>query len=140
MSPEVRLELIALLARDEAWKAIVHIGRALLEEYYPEHIFDGSSGDSGPNYIVALREALAGFADKPDGVLLSRSIAELELSARAHNAITTYNTGHKTLGDLVKLTPGELLRLPNFGKLSLDEVEEALQKFGLSLQRSRYHR
>jgi hypothetical protein len=61
MSPEARLELIALLARDEAWKAIVHIGRVLLEEYYPEHIFD-----HGPPYIVALCEALARFDEKPD--------------------------------------------------------------------------
>lgn len=59
MDPEDRLELIALLARDEAWDAVVKIGRALLDRYYLADIFTGVSGDSGPQYVVALREALA---------------------------------------------------------------------------------
>jgi hypothetical protein len=63
MSPEARLELIALLARDEGWDAIVRIGQVLLDEYYPAHVFDGSSGDSGPQYVVALREALAALRE-----------------------------------------------------------------------------
>jgi hypothetical protein len=53
-----RLELIALLAQDKAWDAIVLIGRELLETYYPANVFDGSSGSSGSEYIVALRKAL----------------------------------------------------------------------------------
>jgi hypothetical protein len=58
MDPEERLELIALLARDEAWGAVVKIGEAILRQYYPEDIFTGGSGDTGPAYIVALRNAL----------------------------------------------------------------------------------
>lgn len=63
MDPEERLELIALLAHDRAWAAIVKIGRALLDHYYPSHIFTGESGDSGPQYVVALREALRRIED-----------------------------------------------------------------------------
>lgn len=59
MDPEDRLELIALVAKDEAWEAVVKIGRVLLAHYYPATVFDGSSGDSGPEYVVALRNALA---------------------------------------------------------------------------------
>jgi hypothetical protein len=33
MDPEQRLELIALLAKDEAWNAVVLIGRAVLDHY-----------------------------------------------------------------------------------------------------------
>jgi hypothetical protein len=58
MSPEERLELIALLAQDAGWRSLLTVGRMLLDNAYPEHIFNGSSGDSGPQYIVALREAL----------------------------------------------------------------------------------
>lgn len=58
MDPEERLELIAMLAKQEPWDAIVHIGRSLLDRYYPATVFDGSSGDPGPEYIVALRNAL----------------------------------------------------------------------------------
>ncbi len=59
MDPEERLELIALLAEDKAWDAVVAVGRALLEHYYPATVFTGSSGDAGPEYVVALRNALA---------------------------------------------------------------------------------
>ena len=58
MDPERRLELIAMLAKDKAWDAVMLIGEALLDEYYPADIFTGESGDSGPQYVVALREAL----------------------------------------------------------------------------------
>ena len=58
MDPEERLELIALLAKDRAWDAVVLIGRALPDRYYPADIFDGSSGDPGPEYVAALRKAL----------------------------------------------------------------------------------
>ena len=59
MDAEDRLELIAALAQDKAWDAVVKIGRALLDHHYPADIFTGVSGDSGPEYIVALRNALA---------------------------------------------------------------------------------
>jgi len=55
---ERRLELIALLAKDEAWNAIILIGQELLDSYYPAKIFTGTSRDSGPQYVVALRDAL----------------------------------------------------------------------------------
>jgi hypothetical protein len=58
MDPEDRLELIALLARDEAWNAVIKIGEALLDAYYPADVFTGVSGESGPVYIAALRNAL----------------------------------------------------------------------------------
>ena len=64
MNPEDRLELIALLAQNKAWAAVVLIGRALLDFYYPSDMFTGASGDSGPAYIVALREALAQIDDQ----------------------------------------------------------------------------
>lgn len=37
---------------------LLYVGRRMLEEYYPPSVFDGSSGDSGPQYVVALREAI----------------------------------------------------------------------------------
>ena len=58
MDPEDRLELIAMLAKDEAWDAVVKIGTALLDHYYPQDVFTGVSGDTGPAYVVALRRAL----------------------------------------------------------------------------------
>lgn len=58
MPPEEKLDLIAALIQDRAWDAVVVIGQALLDHYYPATVFTGSSGDSGPAYVVALRNAL----------------------------------------------------------------------------------
>jgi len=58
MDPEDRLHLIVLLAQDESWEAVVKVGQMLLDHYYPASVFDGSSSDSGPEYVVALRKAL----------------------------------------------------------------------------------
>jgi hypothetical protein len=58
MDPEDRLELIAALAKGKDWDALVMTARALLNSNYPASVFDGSSGDAGPAFIVALRAAL----------------------------------------------------------------------------------
>jgi hypothetical protein len=44
--------------RNQAWEKVLALGKRILERYYPANIFNGSSGDSGPDYIVALRNAL----------------------------------------------------------------------------------
>lgn len=59
MDAEERLDLIMLLANDKGWACVVAVGRAVLAHHYPADVFDGSSGNTGPAYIVALREALA---------------------------------------------------------------------------------
>jgi hypothetical protein len=58
MDPEDRLHLIALVAQDKAWDAVVKVGQVILDCYYPPDVFTGASGDPGPEYIVCLREAL----------------------------------------------------------------------------------
>lgn len=40
----------------------------------------------------------------------------------------------ETVGDLVRRTPYELLRLPNFGKGSLFQVEKFLERYNLKLK------
>ncbi len=62
---------------------------------------------------------------------LSMTIDELELSVRAHNCLEAEEI--QTVGDIVTMTPAELLRLRNFGKRSLKEIEEKLANLGLSL-------
>jgi DNA-directed RNA polymerase subunit alpha len=62
--------------------------------------------------------------------LLLKSIDELELSVRAHNCLVS--AGIKRVIDLVNLTEEESLKIKNFGRKSLKEVEENLKSFGLS--------
>lgn len=61
-------------------------------------------------------------------------IDELELSVRSENALK--NEGVETLRELVTKPEYELLRIPNFGRKSLEEVEAALAEFGLRLNSS----
>ncbi len=65
--------------------------------------------------------------------LINKSIDELELSLRVHDAFRKYEPNMKTIGDLVRKSEGELLRLPNFGRKSLNEVREILNGMNLNL-------
>lgn len=62
---------------------------------------------------------------------LVKSIDELELSARSNNCLE--NHGIKRILDLVNLSEDDTLKIKNFGRKSLREVEEALKSLGLSL-------
>jgi hypothetical protein len=59
------------------------------------------------------------------------SIDDLGLSVRAMNALRSDNI--TTIGDLVQRTRQGLLVIPNFGRVSLAEVEAALAKLKLQL-------
>ncbi|MCX7908562.1 MAG: DNA-directed RNA polymerase subunit alpha [Ignavibacteria bacterium] len=61
--------------------------------------------------------------------ILSIPIEDLEISVRAYNCLKTNNI--KTLGDIVSYTEQDLLKLKNFGKKSLKELEEIVHQFGL---------
>ena len=64
---------------------------------------------------------------------IERKISELEINIRAYNAFLCHAPDITTIRDLVLKTPGELLRMPNFGKKSLNEVKENLSLMGLRL-------
>ncbi|ROL58504.1 DNA-directed RNA polymerase subunit alpha [Bacteroidetes/Chlorobi group bacterium Naka2016] len=61
--------------------------------------------------------------------ILSIPVDELEISVRAYNCLKANNI--KTLGDIVSYTEQELLKLKNFGKKSLKELEEIVHQYGL---------
>lgn len=67
--------------------------------------------------------------------LLSKNIAEFDLSVRSMNCLKASKI--KTIGDLVKKTEEEMLQYKNFGKKSLDELKELLEKRGLSFKSSK---
>lgn len=60
-----------------------------------------------------------------------KKISEIELSQRSRNCLATMNI--ETLGDLCQLTEQELLRQPNFGETSLNEIKQHLAAFDLEL-------
>jgi DNA-directed RNA polymerase subunit alpha len=62
---------------------------------------------------------------------LLRKVDELELSVRSANCLKNDNIVY--IGDLVQKTEAEMLRTPNFGRKSLNEIKEVLAKMGIHL-------
>ncbi len=62
---------------------------------------------------------------------LLRKVDELELSVRSANCLKNDNIVY--IGDLVQKSEQEMLRTPNFGRKSLNEIKEVLTAMGLSL-------
>ena len=62
---------------------------------------------------------------------LLRKVEELELSVRSANCLKNDNIVY--IGDLVQKTEADMLRTPNFGRKSLNEIKEVLSGMGLHL-------
>ena len=62
---------------------------------------------------------------------LLRKVEELELSVRSANCLKNDNIVY--IGDLVLKTESEMLRTPNFGRKSLNEIKEVLEEMELHL-------
>lgn len=108
VSPEEAVSLAAMLLKD-------HLGIFIQTEESLRH--DGSERGG---------EELAGL-----DALLAKQIDELDLSVRSANSLKNANI--HTLRDLVRRTEKDMLETKNFGKKSLEEVQEVLDKLGLSL-------
>lgn len=80
-----------------------------------------------PKELAAKEEAL-----EPEfNPNLLRKVDELELSVRSANCLKNDNIIY--IGDLVQKTEAEMLRTPNFGRKSLNEIKEVLTQMGLHL-------
>ena len=62
---------------------------------------------------------------------LLKKVEELELSVRSANCLKNDNIIY--IGDLVQKTESEMLRTPNFGRKSLNEIKEVLVQMNLNL-------
>ena len=62
---------------------------------------------------------------------LLKKVDELELSVRSANCLKNDNIVY--IGDLIQKTEAEMLRTPNFGRKSLNEIKEVLATMGLDL-------
>ncbi|MDG1417899.1 MAG: DNA-directed RNA polymerase subunit alpha [Maricaulis sp.] len=72
--------------------------------------------------------------DKPEldfNPALLKKVDELELSVRSANCLKNDNIVY--IGDLIQKSEAEMLRTPNFGRKSLNEIKEVLAQMGLHL-------
>ncbi len=74
------------------------------------------------------KEEVAELAFNP---ALLKKVDELELSVRSANCLKNDNIVY--IGDLIQKTEAEMLRTPNFGRKSLNEIKEVLAGMGLHL-------
>jgi DNA-directed RNA polymerase subunit alpha len=107
VSPEHAVSLAATLLKD-------HLGIFIQSE-------EGLRVDG-----AEVSEELAGL-----DALLAKQVDELDLSVRSANSLKNANI--HTLRDLVRRSEKDMLETKNFGKKSLEEVQEVLDKLGLSL-------
>jgi DNA-directed RNA polymerase subunit alpha len=70
-------------------------------------------------------------AELPFNRNLLRRVDELELSVRSANCLKNDNIVY--IGDLVQKSEADMLRTPNFGRKSLNEIKEVLTIMGLHL-------
>jgi DNA-directed RNA polymerase subunit alpha len=90
-------------------------------------VFTGLQPVEGPGVYAGGGESRK---DTHDPILL-RPVDELELTVRSANCLKAENIYY--IGDLIQRTETELLKTPNLGRKSLNEIKEVLASRGLTL-------
>ncbi|MBO4700988.1 MAG: DNA-directed RNA polymerase subunit alpha [Alphaproteobacteria bacterium] len=105
--------------------AIAFAARILTDQLTVFINFEDPAQISAPTEEEAAKDAL-----QFDPKLLKR-VDELELSVRANNCLK--NDKINWLGELVQKTEADMLKTPNFGRKSLNEIKIQLEAMGLGL-------
>jgi len=111
--------------------ALVEAARILRKHFNP-FVFYGEPGETAviePGVapeVPAEKEYVSELERK-----LAQSVETLDLSVRASNCLASQKI--QTIGQLVRMTEDDLLKVRSFGKTSLREVKRKLADLGLSL-------
>jgi DNA-directed RNA polymerase subunit alpha len=92
----------------------------------------GQNADQSAQLAAARRPATPAAGNVPPE-LLSKSVADMELSVRSRKALQRLNIN--SLAELVSRTEDELLGCKNFGQTSLNEIKQQLGTFGVTLRK-----
>jgi DNA-directed RNA polymerase subunit alpha len=79
---------------------------------------------------MARREIAPAPADAEMEALMAKNLDDFDLSVRTANCLK--NASIATVGDLVSRSERDILEIKNFGKKSLEELQELLARLGLS--------
>jgi Bacterial RNA polymerase, alpha chain C terminal domain/AIPR protein len=104
-----------------------------IADHNPQTMGKSKACYSALQRITAIYARLAGPAiDKPPfNPAFLKKVDELELSLRSRNCLASDSIVY--LGDLVQRNEYEMLRTPNFGRKSVNEIKEVLAQMGLHL-------
>src|SRR3954470_2758624 len=115
--------------------ALAYAARILQDQLQLFVHFDDSQIRMAPSPMIGSAAALTAEQIAADTNQLNRyllkKVDELELSVRSANCLKNDNIIY--IGDLVQKTEAEMLRTPNFGRKSLNEIKEVLASMGLRL-------
>ena len=89
-------------------------------------VFAQLEGNELPDFNAPVQRSAQQF----DPILL-RPVDELELTVRSANCLKAENIYY--IGDLIQRSENELLKTPNLGRKSLNEIKEVLASRGLTL-------
>ena len=115
----VDVETNGVIAPEEA---VRQSARILVEQL---SVFAALEGGTEP-----IIDAPTGRGPQIDPILL-RPVDDLELTVRSANCLKAENIYY--IGDLIQRTENELLKTPNLGRKSLNEIKEVLASRGLTL-------
>src|SRR5574337_209901 len=118
----LEIETNGAISAEEAVRASAKI---LVEQLAVFAQLDG--GEIFENQATGAR-ATSGATFDP---ILLRPVDELELTVRSANCLKAENIYY--IGDLIQRTETELLKTPNLGRKSLNEIKEVLASRGLTL-------
>ncbi len=104
----------------------------ILEEFERQGFQVSFSFDERENKLIVI-DSKKMSSVKNEGIdpILLRPVDDLELTIRSSNCLKAENIYY--IGDLVQRTEVELLKAPNLGRKSLNEIKEVLTTNGLSL-------
>jgi DNA-directed RNA polymerase subunit alpha len=113
--------------------AVAYAARILQDQLQVFVHFEEAMAASSPMIGMAAPSSMS--SDESDANQLNRyllkKVDELELSVRSANCLKNDNIIY--IGDLVQKSEAEMLRTPNFGRKSLNEIKEVLSSMGLRL-------
>ncbi|MBN8817395.1 MAG: DNA-directed RNA polymerase subunit alpha [Sphingomonas sp.] len=118
VSPEDAVAYAARILQDQL-QLFVHFEDALPSAMPSSGAGAGASSEEGEGDTNQINRYLL------------KKVDELELSVRSANCLKNDNIIY--IGDLVQKTEAEMLRTPNFGRKSLNEIKEVLSSMGLRL-------
>jgi DNA-directed RNA polymerase subunit alpha len=110
--------------------ALVEGGKILRKYITPFVQYHELGQETVENEGLPEEEVTSGV-DEQTAELLNTSIDQLDLTVRSRNCLESHHI--ETVGQLVKMTEAELLKIRSFGKTSLNEIRRKLSDMGLSL-------
>ena len=118
---EMKIETNGAIGPEDALREAVRILQDQLAVF-------GTLQTEGPADANAAADA---NAPAPIDPILLRPVDDLELTVRSANCLKAESVYY--IGDLIQRTENELLKTPNLGRKSLNEIKEVLAAHGLTL-------